>query len=216
MRAFLAVLRRDVALAARQGGASGLALLFFLLGVMLFPLGLGPDPGVLAGVAAGLLWAMALLAALLSLERLFQADWEDGSLDLLAAGPDPLLAAVLAKCAAHWLTTGLPMTLAAPLLGAMLALPGERLGALALSFLVGAPALTLVGAVGAALTVGARRGGVLTAILVLPLYIPTLIFGVGAAEGREGALALLGAVSLASLALAPAAATAALRQAVEQ
>ena len=216
MRLFLALLRRDLALAGRQGGESGLALLFFVLGAALFPLGLGPEPGILAGVGSGLLWVIALLAVLLSLERLFRADWEDGTLDLLAARPEPLAAVVLAKCAAHWLATGLPMAVIAPLLGSMLAVPGERLGLLALSFLAGTPALTLVGAAGAALTLGARLGGVLTAILVLPLYIPVLIFGAAAAEGREGALALLAAMSLGALALAPAAAAAALRHAVEQ
>ena len=211
---FLAVLGRDLVLAGRQGGESGLALLVFVLGAVLFPLGLGPERGMQAGL--GLLWVVALLAALLSLERLFRADWEDGALDLLAARPEPLVAAVLAKCAVHWLATGLPMAVIAPLLGSMLAAPSERLGLLALSFLVGTPALTLIGAAGAALTLGARLGGVLTAILVLPLYIPVLIFGAAAAEGREGALALLAAMSLTALALAPAAAAAALRHAVEQ
>ena len=216
MRVFLALLGRDLALAGRQGGESGLALLFFVLGAVLFPLGLGPDPGTLAGVGSGLLWVIALLAVLLSLERLFRPDWEDGALDLLAARPEPLAAVVLAKCAAHWLATGLPMAVIAPLLGSMLAVPDERLGLLALSFLIGTPALTLIGSAGAALTLGARLAGVLTAVLVLPLYIPVLIFGAAAAEGREGALALLAALSLAALALGPAAASAALRHAVEQ
>ena len=216
MRTFLAVLRRDLALAGRQGGESGLALLFFVLGAVLFPLGLGSDPGPLAGAGSGLLWVVALLAALLSLERLFRADWEDGALDLLAARPEPLVTVVLAKCAAHWLATGLPMTVVSALLGSMLAVPGERLGLLVLSFLAGTPALTLIGAAAAALTLGARLGGVLTAILVLPLYIPVLIFGAAAAEGRDGAFALLAALTLATLALAPAVASAALRHAVEQ
>ena len=216
MRVFLALIGRDLVLAGRQGGESGLALLFFVLGAVLFPLGLSPDPGTLAGVGSGLLWVIALLAALLSLERLFRTDWEDGTLDLLAARPEPLVTVVLAKCASHWLATGLPMTVVSALLGSMLAVPGDRLGLLALSFLVGTPALTLIGAAAAALTLGARLGGVLTAILVLPLYIPVLIFGAAAAEGREGALALLAAIALAALALAPAAASAALRHAVEQ
>ncbi|MCY3753298.1 MAG: heme exporter protein CcmB, partial [Alphaproteobacteria bacterium] len=152
MRVFLALLGRDLALTGRQGGESGLALLFFVLGAVLFPLGLGPDPGTLAGVGSGLLWVIALLAALLSLERLFRADWEDGTLDLLVARPEPLVAVVLAKCAAHWLATGLPMAVIAPLLGSMLAVPDERLGLLTLSFLIGTPALTLIGSAGAALT----------------------------------------------------------------
>ena len=215
MRVYWAVLRHDLLLAGRQGGETVLVLFAFALGCLLFPLGIGPDSGALAEVGSGLLWAVALLAVLLSLDRLFRADFEDGTLDALLALPEPMETVVLAKCTAHWLTTGLPIAVLAPPLGLMLMLPFERLGTLALAFALGTPALTLIGAIGAALTVDARRGGVLINLLVLPLYVPVLIFGAGAAAGRPGALALLGAVVLGALALAPFAAAAALRQAPE-
>lgn len=219
MSGFLHVLRRDLALARAQGGESALAVLFFVLGTVLFPLGIGPEATVLARVAGGLLWVMALLAALLSLERLFQADVEDGSLDLLVLAPVPLSATVLAKCLAHWLTTGLPMVAAAPVLAILLSLDGRGFGVLALAMLLGTPTLSLIGAIGAALTVGARRGGVLLTLLVLPLYVPVLIFGAGAVEatiaglGAVAHLQILAALLLAALPLAPWAAAAALRQA---
>ena len=216
MRLFLALLGRDLALAGRQGGESDWRCCSSCWARCCSRWASGPIPALWPASAPACSGVIALLAALLSLERLFRPDWEDGALDLLAARPEPLAAVVLAKCAAHWLATGLPMAVIAPLLGSMLAVPDERLGLLALSFLIGTPALTLIGAAGAALTLGARLGGVLTAVLVLPLYIPVLIFGAAAAEGREGALALLAALSLAALALAPAAAAAALRHAVEQ
>ncbi len=212
-----ALLRRDIALALRLGGGGGIAVAFFVLAVVLIPLGVGREGAVLARIAGGVLWIAALLAVLLSLDRLFQADYEDGSLDQLILAPLPLEQVVLAKTLAHWLTTGLPVTLVAPVLGAMLQLPVETLPALALSLLLGTPALSLIGAVGAALTVGVRRGGLLLSILVLPLYIPTLIFGARAVENALldlspwPALGLTAALSLFALALAPFAAAEALR-----
>ncbi|MEL6978150.1 MAG: heme exporter protein CcmB [Pseudomonadota bacterium] len=208
---------RDVTLALRLGGGAGQSLGFFLIAVSLIAFGVGPEPERLEAVAPGALWVFAMLACLLSLDRLFQADYEDGSLDLIALGPAPLETAALAKAAAHWATTGLPLTLAAPLLAPLLSLPLEAAPVLVLSLALGAPALSLIGAVGAALTVGVRRGGLLLSVLVLPLYIPTLIFGAlavrAAAEGFDPwpSLALTGAVSLGALALAPFAAAAALR-----
>lgn len=216
--AFGALLLRDLKLAARIGGGGVLAVVFFALVITLVPFGVGPDPKTLARIAPGMVWVGLVLAALLSLDRLFQADLEDGSLDLLALGPLPLELVVVAKAAAHWLATGLPLLLAAPLFALVLGLPGEAYGALLGSLLLGTPALSLIGAVGAALTVGVRRGGLLLALLVLPLYVPIVIFGVSAtlaATLGTGAvpanLALLGAASLGALALAPLAAAAALR-----
>jgi len=213
----MALLRRDVALALRLGGGGAIAVAFFVLAVVLIPLGVGRAPETLARIGGGVMWIAALLAALLSLDRLFQADHEDGSLDQIMLSPIGLETAVLAKVAAHWLTTGLPMALISPLLGLMLQLPAQALPALALGFLVGTPALSLIGAVGAAITVGVRRGGLLLSILILPLYVPTLIFGARAVEAASlglsawPALALVGAVSLFSAGLAPVAAAAALR-----
>ena len=217
MSALFALIRRDVALAFRLGGGGGIGVAFFVLVVVLIPLGVGPESGILARIAGGVLWIAALLAALLSLDRLFQADYEDGSLDQLMLSPLALEQIVLAKAIAHWLTTGLPMTLASPILGTMLALPAEVLPTLVLGMAVGTPALSLIGAVGAAITVGVRRGGLLLSILVLPLYIPTLIFGAQAADAALisadplPAVALTGAISIFSAALAPFAAAAALR-----
>ena len=217
MSPLAALLRRDVALALRQGGGGGVGLTFFVLAVVLVPLGVGPEPQTLARIAGGMLWIAALLAALLSLDRLFQADWEDGSLDQLMLATAPLEQVVLVKTVAHWLTTGLPMTVIAPLLGLMLQLPPPALPVLAGAMAAGTPALSLIGAIGAAITVGIRRGGLLLAVLVLPLYLPTLIFGARAVEHAVLALdpvpmlALTGAVSLLSAALAPFAAAAALR-----
>ena len=167
--ALAGLIRRDLRLALRQGSDAVLVLAFFVMAVLLFPFGVGPEPNLLARIAAGVIWSMALLAALLSFDRLFQADHEDGSLDLLALAPLPLSAIVLAKTAAHWLTTGLPLLLVSPLLALVLRLPGEALPMLLLALLLGTPTLSLIGAVGAALTLGARRGGVLLPLLVLPL-----------------------------------------------
>src|SRR3546814_832338 len=159
-----------------------MAVGFFVVTVALFPLGLGPEPAMLARVAAGVIWVTALLAAMLSLDRLFQHDHEDGSLELLALAPLPLEATVLAKAAAHWLSTGLPLTLTAPLLALLMNLPAEGFGTLLLAMRLGTPSLGLIGAVGAGLTLGARRGGVLVSLLVLPLFVPVLVFGVAAVE----------------------------------
>jgi heme exporter protein B len=221
MTAFRLLVSRELRLALRQGGDAAMVVAFFVLTVILFPFGVGPEPELLARIAAGILWVTALLAALLSLERLFQADYEDGSLEALALLPLALEAQVLAKCLAHWLVTGLPLTLAAPLLALLLHLDAAGYPVLVLSLLIGTPSLSLVGAVGAALTLGARRGGVLLSLLMLPLYIPVLIFGVLAVEasiagfGARPHLLLLAALLAGALPLAPVAAAAALRQALE-
>ncbi len=217
MSRFSAVVARDVRLALRQGGGSYWTLMFFILTVTLFPLGVGPDLALLSRIGSGVLWVVALLAALLSLDRLFQADYEDGSLELLALAPLPLELTVLAKVLAHWLTTGLPVTLLAPLMGAMLAIEPAAYPTLMVAMLLGTPVLSLVGSIGAALTVGIRRGGVLLSLLVMPLYVPALIFGALAVEATlEGLsprphLLLLGADLLVALALTPWGAAAALR-----
>ncbi len=212
-----ALLLRDLRLAFRSGGGFGLGLAFFLLLAVLVPLGVGSDPAVLARIAPGILWVGALLACLLSLDRLFALDHEDGSLDLLATSPLPLEGAVAVKALAHWLVTGLPLTLLAPGLGVLLNLPPAGYGWLVVSLVLGTPALSIVGAFGAAVTVGLRRGGLLLSLLVLPMYVPTLIFGAEVVRrGAEGMalatpLALLAAISLMAAALLPFAAAAALR-----
>lgn len=208
---------RDLRLAMRAGGGFGLALAFFLIVVVLVPFALGPDTARLSAIAPGVLWLGALLACLLSLDRIFALDFEDGSLDILATAPMPLEGVVIAKASAHWLTTGVPLTLAAPVLGVLLNLEGAGFGWLVISLALGTPALSVIGAFGAALTVGVRRGGLLLSLLVLPLYVPTLIFGAEVARrGAEGLmvttpLALLAGISAAVLALLPFAAAAALR-----
>lgn len=212
-----ALLLRDLRLALRAGGGFGLGLAFYLILCTLVPFGVGPEARALAPIAPGILWVGALLASLLSLDRLFALDHEDGSLDLLATSPIPLEGVVVAKAAVHWLTALLPLVLAAPLFGALLHLPGAALPWLMLTLAVGTPALSLLGAFGAALTVGIRRGGLLLSLLVLPLCIPTLLFGAEAV--RRGAaglpvatpLAFLAAITLGSLALMPFAAAGALR-----
>ncbi|KMO30024.1 heme transporter [Methylobacterium variabile] len=217
-RAFLAVVARDLRLAGRIGGSGALSLVFFLMIVALVPFGLGPDLNLLARIGPGILWIAAVLATLIGLDRLFQADEEDGSLDLLAGAPAPLELLVLAKVAAHWLTTGLPLALATPLFGLLVALSPTAMAATSLTLLVGTPALTFIGAVGAALTASIRRGGLILAIVVLPLMVPTLIFGVSAADAALGGtvpfttpLAILGALSLAAGVVGTLAAAAALR-----
>ena len=221
MAAFIAVFRRDLRLALRQGGDTGLVIGFFVLAVVLFPLGVGPEPAVLQRVGAGIVWVAALLAALLSLDRLFQADYQDGGLDLLALSGLPLELTVVAKCAAHWVASGLPLTGISPVLAFVVALDPDAIPALILSLLIGTPALSLLGGVGAALSLGARRQGALLSLLVLPLYVPPLVFGAGAVEasaagsGARAHLLILGALSLATLALCPWASAAALRQALE-
>jgi heme exporter protein B len=185
-RALLAVVTRDLKLAARIGGSGALGLVFFLMLVTLVPFALGPDLNLLARIGPAILWLAAVMATLIGLDRLFQADEEDGSLDLLCAAPAPLELIVLAKAIAHWLTTGLPLALAAPLFGLLVALTPTAMLAMTATLLVGTPALTFIGAVGAALTASIRRGGLILAVLVLPLMIPTLIFGVSAAEATSG------------------------------
>jgi heme exporter protein B len=220
MSAGRALLGRDLALALRSGGGAGLGIAFFLVVQLLVPLGVGPEPERLATVAAGTLWIGALLACLLSLDRLFQADLEDGTLDQLLLSPLPLEAVVAVKALAHWLTTGLPLLVVAPLLALTLNLPGPAYPWLVASLAAGTPALSLLGAIGASLTVGIRRGGLLLSILVLPLYIPTLIFGArsvgAAADGLDPwpAFLPLAGVTLFVAALAPFAAAQALRMAL--
>ena len=221
MAAFIGLFRRDLDLALRRGSDAGLVLGFFVLSVALFPLGVGPEPAILRRIGAGIIWVAALLAALLSLDRLFAADHQDGGLELLVLSILPLEAAVLAKCAAHWVATGLPVALISPFLALFVDLDAAAVATLALSLLIGTPALSLIGSVAAALTLGARRQGVVLSILVLPLYVPPLVFGAGAVEasaadaGSRAHLLILGALSLAALALSPWASAAALRQALE-
>jgi heme exporter protein B len=214
----LALLVREFRVARRIGGSATMGVVFFLVMVSIVPFAIGPDPNLLARIGPAILWIAALLASLLCLDRLFQADMEDGSLDLFHLSRVPLELAVLIKCAAHWATTGLPLALAAPFLGLMLQQEPIALASVALTLLVGTPALTLIGAIGAAATVTLRRGGLLMALLVLPLAIPVLIFGVSAAEAATGGtvsfaapFSILCAISLVSLALCPFAAAAALR-----
>lgn len=213
----IALLIRDLRLATRAGGGFGLGLAFFLLVAVLVPLGVGPDPATLAKIAPGILWVGALLACLLSLDRLFALDAEDGSLDLLATAPIPLEGVVAIKSLAHWVVTGLPLTLVAPALGLLLNLPTAGYSWMIAAFALGTPALSVIGAFGAALTVGLKRGGLLLSLLVLPLYLPTLIFGAEAirrgAQGLDATtpLLFLAGISLASAALLPFASAAAIR-----
>jgi len=213
----IALLVRDIRLAFRAGGGFGLALAFFLIVVVLVPFAVGPQTALLTTIAPGVLWLGALLACLLSLDRVFALDWEDGSLDLLATSPLPLEAVAATKAAAHWLTTCVPLVLAAPLFAVLLNLPAQGIVPLALSLLLGTPALSLIGAFGAALTVGLRRGGLLLSLLVLPLYVPTLVFGAEMARrGAEGLdyltpLLLLSGVTCGTIALLPFASAAVLK-----
>lgn len=218
MSAFLALLRRDLRLAWREGGAISTALGFYLVVVAILPLGLGPDLNLLARIAPGVLWVALLLSALLSVDRIFHNDHEDGALELLALGPLPLELVAAAKALAHWISTGIPLVLAAPVLALLLNLPGEAFGALVLTMATGTPATSFLGAVGAALTLGLRRGGLLLSLLILPLYVPVLVFGVSAMNAVIVGPApflpsylILAALTLATMALAPFAAAAALR-----
>jgi len=219
--AFVGLFRRELRLALRQGGEVGLVLGFFVLAVVLFPFAIGPEPELLRRIGGGILWVAALLAAVLSLDRLFAADHADGGLDLIALSALPLEVAVLAKCAAHWATTGLPLTLLSPALALFVDLDPTAIPVLTLGLLIGTPALSLLGAIVAALTLGARRPGVLSSLLVLPLYLPPLIFGTAAVLGQISGggvrvhLLLLGAVTLAAVPLAPLATAAALREALD-
>jgi heme exporter protein B len=182
MSAFLAIVARDLRLAIRRGGEAALTLGFFVVAITLFPFGVGPEPALLGRIAAGIIWVTALLAATVSFDRLFRADMEDGTLELLALQPLPLELVVLAKAIAHWLMTGLAVTLLAPLMGLMLNLPGPAYGPLIVGLLIGTPTISLLGGVGAALVLSARRGGALIGLLVLPLFLPALIFGISAVE----------------------------------
>ena len=215
------IIHRELSLALRQTGDSVVIVLFFVLAAVLFPFGIGPEPNILARMAPGTVWVTALLAAMLSFERLFAPDYDDGSLEQLSLAPIPLELTVLGKAIAHWLTTGMPLLVAAPVIAVMFGMPEQGYGALIASMALGTPVLSLIGTVGAALTLGARRGGVLLAFLVLPLVIPVLIFGTAAIDAAIGGftigahLSLLGGMLLAALVLCPWAAAAALRQALE-
>lgn len=221
MSRFLWIVRRDLRLAFRRGGDSANVVVFFVLAITLFPFGVGPDPNTLARIAAGTIWVAALLAAMLALDRLFRADHDDGSLELLMLAPLPLEVVVLAKCAAHWLSTGLPLVVAAPVLAVLMNMDAAGFTTLVAAMLIGTPVLSLVGAIGAALTVSLRRGGVLISLLVLPLYIPVLIFGVGAVDAAiygldaQPHLMVLGGLLAASIVLCPWASAAALRLSLE-
>ena len=212
-----ALLIRDMRLAMRAGGGFGLGLAFFLLVAVIVPLGVGPEQAVLGRIAPGILWVGALLSCLLSLDRIFALDFEDGSLDLLATSPMPLEGVVAVKSAAHWLVTGLPLVVVSPMLGLLLNLAPAGYVWLLASLALGTPALSVIGSFGAALTVGLKRGGLLMSLLVLPLYLPTLIFGAEVVKrGAQGLavatpLALLAAITAGSLALLPFAAAAAIR-----
>lgn len=218
IRAFSALLARDLKLAARVGGSGALSLVFFLMIVVLVPFALGPDMNLLSRIGPAILWLSAVLATLIGLDRLFQSDEEDGSLDLMTGAAIPLELVVLAKVLASWLTTGLPLALASPLFGLLVALSPKAMGATALTLALGTPALAFIGAVGAALTATIRRGGLILAIIVLPLMVPTLIFGVSAAEAALGGtvpfttpLTVLAALSLIAAVVGTLAAAAALR-----
>jgi len=218
---FFGIVGRDLKLALRRQADLISALFFFIIVVSLFPLGVGPEMDMLRKMAPGVLWVAALLATMLTLPRLFGDDYRDGTLEQLVLAPQPLPVTVLGKMAAHWLTSGLPLTLLAPVLGLQFDLSAEGLMVLTLALLVGTPALSAIGAIGAALTLGLRGGGVLVSLLVLPLYIPVLIFGAGAVDaavsglGFEAHLSLLGALLAGSLFFAPWATAAALKISLE-
>jgi heme exporter protein B len=218
---FASVVRRDLTLALRRRSDVLTTLFFFVIVVSLFPLGVGVQSNVLRNVAPGVVWVAALLASMLALVRLFASDFDDGTLEQAALSPQPLVLLVMAKVFAHWLVSGLPLVLIAPLLGAQFDLPVGALGVLTLALLLGTPCLSLIGAIGAALTLGVRGAGGLLALLVLPLYIPVLIFGAGAVSATvsgmsaNGQLSVLGAFLLIALVLGPWASAAALRIALE-
>lgn len=215
--AWLELARRDLLLAYRRRGEVANPLVFFLIVVALFPLGLGPAPADLARIAPGVVWVTALLASLLSTDQVFRADFDDGSLEQMARSPEPLYLLVLAKMCVHWLVSGLPITLSAPLIASLLYLPAQAMPALAAGMLLGTVSLSLVGGIGAALTVGLRKGGLLLSLLILPLYIPVLVFGTAAVDAAArgdaylAELAVLAAFALLALTLSPLAAAAAVR-----
>jgi len=217
LRGFVAILRRDLLLAFRHRSELVNPMMFFVIVLTLFPLALGPDASTLRGIAAGVLWVAALLAALLSLEGMFRSDFEDGALEQMALSSQPLALLVVAKVLAHWLVTGVPLIVLAPVLAVLLDLPAAALPVLMLTLLLGTPVLSLVGAIGMALTVGLRRGGLLLSLLVLPLYVPILIFAASAVADaalglQVGAqLNMMGALLALALSLGPIATAAALR-----
>ena len=221
MNAMWATLRRDLLLVMRRKSEVLTALFFFVIVSSLFPLGIGPEPDLLRKIAPGVLWVGALLASMLGLQRMFSADHADGTLEQMALSPTPLVWLVVGKIAAHWLVSGLPLVLIAPVLGLQFDLEAGSLGVLMIALLLGTPLLSLIGAIGAALTLGVRGGGVLLSLLVLPLYVPALIFGAGAVEahisglGAEGHLSLLAALLVLAAFFAPWATTAAVRIALE-
>ncbi|NKI92567.1 heme exporter protein CcmB [Rhizobacter sp. SG703] len=221
MNTLFVALKRDLLLAARRRSEVVTALFFFVVVVSLFPLGIGPEPAMLRRIGPGVLWVAALLATLLGLPRLFASDHADGTLEQMALSPRPFALLVAGKIAAHWLLCGLPLVLLAPLLGLQFNLDAGELQVLMLALLLGTPVLSLIGAIGAALTLGVRGGGTLLALLVLPLYVPTLIFGAGAVEaqsaglGSSAQLSILGALLALAVFFAPWATTAALRIAIE-
>lgn len=220
-KAFYTVVMRDLLLAIRNRSDILTTVFFFIIAISLFPLGIGPELDTLREIAPGVFWVAALLASMLALERLFAIDYADGTLEQLLLTPQPTTVLVLAKVLAHWLITGVPLVLLSPLLGLQYDLSSEAIQALMLTLLLGTPSLSLIGAIGAALTLGLRGGGVLVSLLVLPLYIPVLIFGAGAVEatvsglGGAGHVSMLGAIFLLSLVLAPLATVAALRVSAE-
>ncbi|MFZ3013390.1 MAG: heme exporter protein CcmB [Nitrospira sp.] len=215
------IVKRDLLLAMRRRSDAAMSVFFLVIVASLFPLGVGPEPAVLRTIGPGVLWVAALLACLLSLSRVFTADYVDGTLEQMVLVPQPLAVLVAGKVFAHWLISGLPVVLLSPLLGLQFGLDGEPLGVLALSLLLGTPTLSMIGAIGAALVLGVRGSGLLVALLVLPLYVPVLIFGAGAVTGSmagvggEANLSLLGASLVLSLFLAPWATAAAIRIALE-
>jgi heme exporter protein B len=221
LAAALGLLRRDLALALRRKSDALAPVFFFVVVASLFPLGVGPEPELLRRIGPGVLWVGALLASMLSLARLFAADYEDGTLEQMALSPEPFVALVLAKIAVHWLVSGLPLVAAAPVLALQYGLPGDTIAVLVASLLLGTPVLSLVGAIGAALVLGVRGGGLLVALLVLPLYVPALVFGAGAVDanlagtGAAAHLSLLGACLAIAAFFAPWAIAAALRIALE-
>ncbi len=218
---FIAVVRRDLLLAMRRRSDVLTTLFFFVIVITLFPLGIGPEMSVLRGIAPGIFWVAALLASMLALEHLFAIDYADGTLEQMLLTPQPVFILVLGKVLAHWLVTGLPLVLLSPLLGLQYDLSSQALATMMLTLFIGTPALSLIGAIGAALTLGLRGGGVLVSLLVLPLYIPVLIFGAGAVEatvsglGGAGHVSMLGAILILSLILTPIATSAALRISAE-
>ena len=221
LRYLIAVIRRDLKLAARRKGDWLTSQFFFVMVVSMFPLGIGPDPVILSKVAPGVVWVAALLASLLSLSRLYADDHRDGSLEQMLLSPNPPVLLALGKALAHWLIYGIPLLLIAPVLGVQFSLPADAIGVLMLSLLIGSPVLSLLGSVGAALTLGLRGGGVLLTLLILPLYVPALIFGAGAVDsalsglGAEANLSLLAAFMVMTLLVSPWVASAALKVSIE-